>query len=292
MEIAVGPGDTHFPISQTAQARSERRQVGTEHTRIGHQYDVRPQQFAVLAQEGVQTGGANLFLTLEDEFHVVAQAALANEILESLDLNERLTLVVVGTASPDATVGHGERKRRRTPQLERLGRHDVVVRVDQHRRRRGVDTLLRVDQGVARRGHDARLVGPGGQQQVTPMGGTAIDVRPMLGLSADTGNADEAGPLVQKARLVRADILLYFHHLVFRIPHDGWPSAPGGKGFRPQCYEFPATRPRQSGAARGRTNATPVFPVVVLVKTDVALVRPVAAPVFPRQATVTPRAPV
>ena len=132
VQIAVGSGNFHFPISQSAKTGSERRQVLAQHTGIRHQNHIGLKQFLMLLQELVQTGRADFLLTLENEFHVVAQQTVAHQIFKSLDLNHSLSLIVVRSTGPDASVTDFGFKRIALPQFQRLGRHHIVMCIDQH----------------------------------------------------------------------------------------------------------------------------------------------------------------
>ena len=145
------------------------------------------------------------------------QEPLADKILKSLYLNERLPLVVVGAPAPYPPVGHGELERRGAPKIERLRRHDIVVGIDEHCRPRRVDALLGIDQRIALRRHHARLVGSCGQQEFAPTRRTTVDVGAMLGFGTHTGDAHQACQFVEETFLVFPDIFFDFHLLVFRV---------------------------------------------------------------------------
>ena len=98
--------------------------------------------------EGFKAWRTNLFLALEDKLDVVVEQVLAVDILESFDLDKRLSLVVVGSAAPDVAVAHNGFKWIGVPQLQRLGRHHVVVGVDEDGRGCGVNQPFGIDDGV------------------------------------------------------------------------------------------------------------------------------------------------
>ena len=106
VQVAVRSGYFHLPISQTAQAGGQRRQIGSQHAGVRHEDNVGLQQLFVLLAEGFQAGRTNLFLALEDEFHVDLQQAALRQVFKGFDLDEGLSLVIVGTARPDTPVAH------------------------------------------------------------------------------------------------------------------------------------------------------------------------------------------
>ena len=208
MEVAVGPRHFDFPISQSAQARCQRGQVGTQHTGVRHEDDVGTQQFAVFPAEGFEAGGAYFFLAFEDELHVVRQQTVADEVFEGFHLDERLALVIVGAACPDAPVAQLGFEGVAFPQFQRFGRHHVVMGVDEDGLCFGVHNLLGEHHRVSLRGHHQGFVCTGLEQQLTPAFGAGQHVVVVFGFGADAGNADEAEQFVQHAGLVFGDISL------------------------------------------------------------------------------------
>ena len=98
--------------------------------------------------EGFKAWRTNFFLAFEDKLDVVVKQVLAVDILKGLDLNEGLSLVIVGSATPDVAVAHNRFKGGGVPQLQRLGRHHVVVGVDEDGRGCGVNQPFGIDDGV------------------------------------------------------------------------------------------------------------------------------------------------
>ena len=74
---------------------------------------------------------SDFLFTFEDEFHVVFQEAVPDEILEGLDMHECLSLVVIGASSPDCAVVDFRLERVGIPFLERFSRLYVVVAIDE-----------------------------------------------------------------------------------------------------------------------------------------------------------------
>src|SRR5205807_816999 len=91
---------------------------------------------------------------------VAGQRATLREMrFEGFDMKEKLSFVVHGAASEDFSGAHLRLEWRRLPEAERLGGLDVVVTVDENRRRAGARVApFADDDGMARRG-----VHPGGE---------------------------------------------------------------------------------------------------------------------------------
>ena len=211
VQVAVRAGDFYLPVGQAAQAGGERGQVGAQHAGVRHEDDVGAQQLAVLLEEGVQAGRAYLFLALEDELHVVAQPAVAHHVFKGFHLDERLSLVVVGSAGIDAPVADFGLEGVALPQFERLGRHYVVVGIDEHGGRVRRHAFLGIDQRIALRGHHHGFVGSGLEQEFFPALGAGRHVVLVFRLGADAGDADEARQLVNEAGFVFFDVFSYVH---------------------------------------------------------------------------------
>ena len=191
VQVALRACHFNFPVGQAAQPCGERGEVLAEHARVAHQDDVALEQLAVAGEEGVQAGRPDFFLALKNELHVVPQLARAHQVLKRLDLQETLSLVVVGAACPDAAVAHLGLKGGGLPQFERRHGHHVVVAVDEHRGCSVAHMFLGKHERVAVAGHHLGLVGPGLQQQFTPEVGAAQHVGVVRGFGTDARNAEQ-----------------------------------------------------------------------------------------------------
>ena len=210
MQVAVGTGHFHFPIGQPAQAGGERRQIGREHASVAHQHDVAGQQFTVLLQEGGQARRADFLLSFQYEFHIMAQLPRTHHVLERLQLNHALPLVVVRTTGIHFSVAHFRFERRTDPQFQRIGRHHVIMPVNQHRGRVGRHPLFGIHQRIARRRHQPRLVSPGLQQQRPPPFGASLHVGLAGRVGTHARNAYQAEPFLQEPGFVGPDIFFHF----------------------------------------------------------------------------------
>ena len=111
--------------------------------------------------EGDERFRPDLLLALEDELHVAMHRACVQGRLEALGLDHGLPLVVVGAAGIDASVANGGLERLALPKLQRLGGHDVVMPIDEHRGQVGRHDALGVDHRIAAGGHHLGAVGSG-----------------------------------------------------------------------------------------------------------------------------------
>ena len=84
---------------------------------------------------------AYLFLTFNDEFHIVLQEAVPEQVLECLDMHESLAFVIIGTASPDGPVVYYRLERVAVPLLKGLRRLHIIVDIDQDGLERRVQDL-------------------------------------------------------------------------------------------------------------------------------------------------------
>ena len=85
---------------------------------------------------------SDLLLSLEDELHIMLQATFAHHELESLDMHEELSLIIICSTGIDCTVSDFRLKRIRVPELDRIYRLHVIMAVHQNCRKRRIDHLL------------------------------------------------------------------------------------------------------------------------------------------------------
>ena len=139
MEVAVGGLDRHFLEHEAAQHGGDRRRLRVPHLGVADERQIGLQRLGVGGEEGGQRGRAGLLLALEQDGDVAGQAAIGAEGAAGLEEGHQLAFVVAGAAGDDAlaarSVGEPRLERRRRPKLERVGRLDVVMAVEQHVRR-------------------------------------------------------------------------------------------------------------------------------------------------------------
>ena len=208
----VGTRDLDLPVGQTAQARGERRRLGADHTRVGDDDVLSAEHLEVLTAELLEVRRADLFFTLEEELHIALDESECQSRLEALDLDHRLTLVVVSTACPDVAVTYLGLEGFALPQLKWLGGHDVIVSVDEDRGLGGVLLIVPEDDGVTCRLVDLYGLYAELLEVVTPVLCTALHVGLVLALGADRWDADELEEVLEEASFVLADIVLDLAH--------------------------------------------------------------------------------
>ena len=211
MEVAVRTGDLHDHVAETAQTGGDGRRVGGDHARVGNEDDVALEQVFVLLTEAVELRAADLLLALKHELDVALQGAGFHQVLERFGVHERLTLVVVGTASPNLAVLDDGLERLGVPELDRIHGHHVVVAIDQYGLGGGVDDFLTHHDGVALCGVDVALVGAGGHDELLPTLGATHHVVLVLTLRTDGRDAQQAEQFVQKTGFVLFNVILDVH---------------------------------------------------------------------------------
>ena len=168
-------------------------------------------------QESGQAGRTNLLLPFENELHIVAQFARTHHILKRLQLNHALPLVIVRAAGIDLPVANLRLERLTGPQFQRVGRHHIVMAVDQHCGSFWRHALFRIHQRIAGGGHHPHLIRAGLQQQRPPPFGTGRHLRLAGRIGTHTRNAEQAEPLLQKTGLMFPDVFLYRFHFPVTI---------------------------------------------------------------------------
>ncbi len=160
----------------------------------------------MLADEEVEVRAARLLLALEDDLHVDRQTAGLSKVrLDGLEVNEELALVVGGAAREQLLVADGRLERWRRPLVERIDRLDVVVAVDEHRRRpRGAEPLA-IDDRMAWRVDESRAFEPDGAHVLCHPLGAAADVTGVFGNGADARNGQKGLQFVEVAGLAGLD---------------------------------------------------------------------------------------
>ena len=130
VQIAVGTGELDLERGDAAQRVRQRRVLEVGHACVGN-HDAVALEFAfVLLEKLDERFAADLLLALYDERQVARQLGAGLEIrLDRLEMGEVLALVVAGAAREEVAAAKRRLERRAVPQLERLGRLNVVVAV-------------------------------------------------------------------------------------------------------------------------------------------------------------------
>ena len=108
-------------------------------------------------------------------------------------MDEHLSLVVGGATAMETAVAQRRLERRRHPLVEGIRRLDVVVPIDQERRRIGSMQPVRRDDRMASRVHDPHMLQADRAQVIGQPCRAAPQILGMPRLRADAGEADERG---------------------------------------------------------------------------------------------------
>ena len=124
LEIEISP----HPIG-------DRGLLGAEHGRVGHHNSIGSKSLPIAGDKRHQISAADLLLSLENEFDIDGQAASGPQIgLHGLHMRQHLPLVVAYAPPKKVFSADGRIERRRAPLVDRVGRLDVVMSVDEQRR--------------------------------------------------------------------------------------------------------------------------------------------------------------
>ena len=206
MKVALQRADRDLRVAEAAERGIDRGPARRVEGAVADQHRVRPGPLGLGPQQVVDHPSAALLLSLEDEADVEGRLAVrVHHGLVGLQETEDLSLVVRRAAGVELAVADGGRERRRVPFLDRIGRLDVVVAVDQERRAAGDDGPLGPDHRmpVALDQVHHRAAQPG-QLGAEPVGGAA-GVLGMCGEGAHAGNGEEVGELLQQPGLLAID---------------------------------------------------------------------------------------
>src|SRR5205814_9493485 len=139
------------------QRRKDRRLSWREHRRIRDHGYVGREHLLVLANETLEVRASNLFFTFRDQDDVERKSLACRQVrLERFYVQEKLAFVVNGSARVDLAIAYRWLERRRSPQVERLGRLYIVMSVYEYRRRTVGLTPLTDDNRMTRSGMNAR----------------------------------------------------------------------------------------------------------------------------------------
>ena len=205
VQVLVRACDLDFHVADAAHAAIDGRNLLVEHRSVRDQDDVAGKQALVRLDPFREGGGAHLFLTFKNEFDVVPELPGAHQILKSLDMHERLALVVVCPAGVDGAVTDLRLEGVRLPEFQRIDGHDVVVAIDQDRRRFGIEFLFpeynRVPGGL--------IDGAGLFQQFDQPFGATVHVRLVGGFRTDGRNAEQREQFLQETLVVLFNVLFH-----------------------------------------------------------------------------------
>ncbi len=131
MQVVLGRLHPQFEVGQSAQSVNECGQVRVEDERVAIEHRVAAQKLFVLLQRLGQVGRPDLFLALEEHLHAHRQRIGGENGFERGQVRHQRALHIRSAAGVEVFPAHSRGKRRRDPFLERLGRLDVVMPVQQ-----------------------------------------------------------------------------------------------------------------------------------------------------------------
>ena len=196
MHVGPAGADMQMRVHHAANADHEPRLGAPDHRAVEDQRRVRVALIGIHPfDDGV---AADLLLSVEGEADVDRKLAGGCELPHGLDEQEHVSLVIGDPARVETAVAMGELERRGLPEIERVFRLNVEVRVAEHRRRR-LGTLrgphLADDEGSRAPWNELGRT-PGGADLVRDPLGSRHDVRRMRRIGAHGRNGDELGELL------------------------------------------------------------------------------------------------
>ncbi len=160
-----------------------------------------------LAQEGLEALAPALLLALDDRPQVDRQGAVHLQVrLDRADMHVELALVVHRAAREELAVAHHRLERRCGPKLERLGRLDVVMPVEDRGRTAGSAQPLRVHHRVAGGRDHLGARHPDRAQAAGDMLGAAPHVVAVRRLRAHARNAERGLQVFDEAVTVLVEV--------------------------------------------------------------------------------------
>ena len=193
VQILARTGHLHLDVGHAPQGVDDGRRVFAQDVRVRDHGHVGGQPSGVLPDKGGQVRAADLLLALDDALEVDRRGAgRPLKGLDRLDVDVGLALVVRGAPGEQVIAGHRRLKGRRLPLLQRVGWLDIIVAVDQDRRRlRAGRQPLGHDHRMSRGGDHLGLLKAGGLQFGAQPVCSALHVGLVRGLGADAGYAQE-----------------------------------------------------------------------------------------------------
>ncbi len=199
VEISLARSNPHVEVAEPPQRRVERGDPWLLHAAVEDDRRVRP---TLVGSDPVDDRlAADLLLGVEGEANVDRKLPGSCELMRGADEHEELGLVVRDPAGEEPTVPLGQLERRRVPEVERVGRLDVEVRVADDRGR-SLGARARTDLADDERSASVRRDGVGLSSRLAnpsrnPLG-CLDDVVRVCGIGAHGRDGDQLGELVAK----------------------------------------------------------------------------------------------
>jgi len=116
-----------------------------------------------------------------------------------------LAFVITRSSGVDVAIAESWLKRRRDPLFERVGRLDVIVAIAKHGRLAGGVEPIGIDQRVTPGRNDFDVFETGALEARGNEFSGADDIRFVVGIGADAGDAQEIEKLLEQTRLLLMD---------------------------------------------------------------------------------------
>ncbi len=206
MQIARRTGGFDFHIDQAAQSYAEGGKPFGVKRGVGNERDVGLQLGRIFCDITGDGSAADFLFAFDQELEIHRERAVYRaQGLDGLDVHVHLAFVVGGSAGVDVAVAHGGLEGRALPELQRVGRLDVVMAVTKNGwLALGVQPIA-IDQRIAIGRNDLDMLDAGVFQAIGDEVGGSLDVGLVLGQSADAGDAEKILKLFEEAGLVLLD---------------------------------------------------------------------------------------
>ena len=213
MQVGLRAPRLDFGVDHPPQPDAERRQLGSEHLRVGNQREIRLQPLRVVPDELRDRFSADLLLTLENHAHIERQPTGRREQrLQGLHMDIHLPFVVHRAARVEIAVPLDRLEGRRNPLVQRIGRLHIVVPVGQAGRLALGMQPVRIDQRMSRAAvlwnvDQLDVLHPNPRQLGGQHLGRVANVALVFGQRRNRGNAEQRLQFVKKAGLVGAGVV-------------------------------------------------------------------------------------
>src|SRR6266567_4034659 len=212
MQIALRAGQFDLIVVQAAQAVSNGGNALAEHGSIGDNESVGLELFLVMLNKIPEADAADFLFAFDQNFHVNRKPAVHFlERFERFEMDVDLAFIIGSTASKEVTVADGRFEGRRGPKIERLGGLHVIVAIKEDGGLARSFQGFGIDERVQICRNDFNGLKSCGPEVVCDPARTAFDIRLVLALGADTGNAQKFTELRQMLVALTIDKLSKIH---------------------------------------------------------------------------------
>ncbi len=206
MQIARRTFRLDLGVDQPAQSDAQRRNPFRIHRRVGYQRDVGFQLRRILGDILRHRFAADLLFAFDQKLQIDRQGPVhRTQGLDSFDVHVHLPFVVGRTAGVNISIAQNGLKRRRLPQLQRIGRLHIVMPITQHRRLSWSVQPIGVNQRMLGRGNDRDVLKPRARQAIGDKFRGPVDVSFILRQRADARNPQKRKQLLEQTIFILPD---------------------------------------------------------------------------------------